>query len=148
MKVQLAKNLFILTNKLRRLLEKEHNKNGMHIGQARVLKYLYGNQDQSIYQKDIEQTFQIRSGTVTGLLDSLSKNGLIMRKESTVDKRRNVISLTKRGIEVAELSIDTYNSFENKIISSLSENELKVFNNVLIKLHDWTEQEELDEKAI
>src|SRR5690554_2932669 len=91
------RELFILNNKLKRLLDTKHQKNGLHSGQARVLIYLYRNKDQEIYQKDIESTFQIRGGSVTGIIDSLVKYDYIKRVRLESDKRKRKIVLTLKG---------------------------------------------------
>ena len=47
---QYAKEIFILSNKLKRLLDKKHSINGLYVGQARVLVYLFNNKENKIYQ--------------------------------------------------------------------------------------------------
>lgn len=84
----IIRDIFITTNKIRRLLDKYHQKNGIYLSQARILSFLYRNKDEKIYQKDLEKAFQIRGGSVTGMLDALQANDLIVRIESTADKEK------------------------------------------------------------
>jgi len=142
------KELFILTNKLKRLLDTKHQKNGLHSGQARILIYLYRNKEKEVFQKDIENTFQIRGGSVTGIIDSLVKYDLIKRVSLKTDKRKRKIVLTNKGETYAKLGIDTNMHMENRLNSLMDEKEKYVFEAVLMKLNDWIDEEEQYEKTI
>lgn len=142
-KKQIGKDLFILTNKLRRLLDKRHLKNGLYIGQARVLTYLYHHKNEKTYQKDIENAFQIRGGTVTGIIDSLVSAQCITRIESVTDKRKRKIVLTEIGEELAMKSIETITSVEESLSNILTEEEKLEFHNLLFKINNWIDEEEI-----
>ena len=147
-KKQIVKDLFILTNKLKRLLDKKHSINGLYVGQSRVLTYLYRNKDDSIYQKDIEKAFQIRGGTVTGIIDGLFNYGYLTRIESTIDKRRKSIVLTEKGNEMAIKAIKTTQEMEENLDGILSFEEKATFENILKKINEWIDEEENNEKVI
>lgn len=146
-KNQNAKNLFILANKLRRLLDKKHSKNGLYAGQARILRYIYNNKTEATYQKDLESAFQIRGGTVTGMIDSLVKNDSLKRIESNIDKRKRKLVLTKKGEELALRGIETTTILEKNISSLLKEEEQIIFDKIMLKINEWIDQEENDEKV-
>lgn len=139
---QYAKEIFILSNKLKRLLDKKHSINGLYVGQARVLMYLYNNKENKIYQKDIEKTFQIRGGTVTGLIDSLVNNEYILRVESESDKRKRKIVLTNSGEELALKSIETIKAVEKGLQNTLTKEENEVFKTISQKINRWIDEEE------
>lgn len=139
---QYAKEIFILSNKLKRLLDKKHSINGLYVGQARVLVYLFNNKENKIYQKDIENTFQIRGGTVTGLIDTLVNNKYIVRVESETDKRKRKIVLTKDGEELAVKSMETIRTVENGLQSALTKEENEVFKKISQKINKWIDEEE------
>lgn len=139
---QYAKEIFILSNKLKRLLDKKHSINGLYVGQARVLMYLYNNKENKIYQKDIEKTFQIRGGTVTGLIDSLVNNEYILRVESESDKRKRKIVLTNSGEELALKSMETIKAVEKGLQNTLTKEENEVFKTISQKINRWIDEEE------
>ncbi len=145
---QMIKELFIITNKLKRLLDKKHSKNGLYVGQARVLMYLYRHKDEKTYQKDIEQAFQIRGGTVTGLIDSLVENQYIKRIESENDKRKRKIVLTNKGEQMALKSIQTTKNTEESLSDQLLEKEKETLKKVIKKINTWVDKEEENEKNI
>lgn len=138
----IIKNFFITTNKIKRVLDKNHQKNDLYIGQARILSFLYRNKDEKIYQKDLEETFQVRGGTVTGMLDNLVKMKLLNRVESSTDKRKRKLILTKLGEEKALRAIETINMFEENISNTLTEEELVYLNNIFIKINNYLDMEE------
>ena len=60
-----------------------------------VIRYLYDNREKDIFQKDIEKTFGIRRSTVTVMLKTMEKNGLITRGSVPYDSRLKKITPSK-----------------------------------------------------
>ena len=145
---QLGRELLILSNKFKRLLDKRHSKNGLFVGQARILNFLYFRKSETVYQKDIENAFQIRGGSVTGMIDSLVKEDYIKRVESKTDKRKREIVLTKLGESIAIKSQESIKEVETSLSSVLTLEEREVFNNLLMKIDKWIDEEENNEKTI
>ncbi len=63
-----------------------------------IIRYLYENREQDIFQKDIEQRFAVGRSTVTNLLQLMEKKGFVRResvktgcqvKKSNPDRKRN-----------------------------------------------------------
>ena len=71
---------------------------GITIVQSWVLFYLSTHSGSSL--KDIAAAVQLDSPVVTGLIDRLEKEGLVVREEDSEDRRSLKISLTPRGREV------------------------------------------------
>ena len=63
--------------------------------QVMIMKYLLNNQEKSVFQQDICDTFNLRRSTVSGILTTMEKNGIIIRKVASEDPRKNEIKLTK-----------------------------------------------------
>lgn len=144
-KNHMLKQMFIVTNKIKRLLDKKHRKNGISTGQARLISFLYRNRDEVIYQKDIETEFQIRGGSVTGIVDTLVESGYVNRLASERDRRKNKIILTEEGINMALKSMKTVEKIEEDLAMLLNKEEKKYFNQLITKINDWTDQEELND---
>src|SRR5690554_216467 len=138
----IIKELFILTNKLKRMLDKKYQEHNIRTGQARVLMYLYRTGDEVIYQKDIENYFQIRGGTVTGMIDTLEKNNFIMRIDSELDKRKKRIVLTHEGKRISKLSIETTQTLEKQIYGLLNKTERSALDSMISKVGLWIDEEE------
>ena len=66
--------------------------------QKHVLKFiLLETMHRDLYQKDIEEEFQIRKPTVTGILKLMEKNGFIYRKSVARDARLKQIVPTEKA---------------------------------------------------
>lgn len=142
MEKQLIKELFIVTSKLKRMLDKKYQEHNMHTGQARVLMYLYRKKDEVVYQKDIENFFQIRGGTVTGMIDTLQSYEYIQRIDSEIDKRKKRIVLTAKGEAFALSAIQTTQDMEMSFYELLTDTELTMFQGIIEKMNIFIDEEE------
>ena len=74
------------------------NDDGLTTMQKHVLKFLLlETLHKVVYQKDIEEEFQIRKSTATGMLQLLEKNGFIVRESEKKDARLKRIIPTKKA---------------------------------------------------
>lgn len=63
--------------------------------QIRTLMYI-SNNDEPIFQKDIEKYIKVRRSTASEILNVLERDGYIMRKQSKQDARMKEISITDK----------------------------------------------------
>ena len=63
--------------------------------QVMIMNYLLKNQNKKIFQQDICDTFNLRRSTVSGILTTMEKNGILIRKVASEDPRKNEIKLTE-----------------------------------------------------
>lgn len=70
--------------------------------QTWVMNYLYENQGRDVFQRDIQEQFDVRRSTVTGILQLMEKNGWITRQPVGEDARLKKIELTPQAIELHE----------------------------------------------
>ena len=57
------------------------------ITQARIMKYIFENNSKDIYQKDLEKALNLRRATVSEVLATMERKGLIIRSENPNDAR-------------------------------------------------------------
>lgn len=88
-----------LTRKIARMYNNRFNELGITLGQSFVLLYLMEQDGKGV--KDIAAAVQLDSPSVTGLVDRLIKEGLVIRKEDPEDRRSVQIFITQQGREVA-----------------------------------------------
>ncbi|MGE5396941.1 MAG: MarR family winged helix-turn-helix transcriptional regulator [Chitinophagales bacterium] len=86
---------------------------GITLGQAFVLFGLMQKDGSSI--KEIAQAVQLDSPAVTGLVDRLVKEGLVVRQENTEDRRSVEVMLTDQGRRVAKRAMKIAQDF-NKVL--------------------------------
>lgn len=148
MKKNIIKDLFILTSKLKRMLDKKYQVHNIHTGQARVLMYLFRNKGSITYQKDIETVFEIRGATVTGMIDTLEKYDYIKRLDSKIDKRKKIIVLTSAGEANALKVMKIAEDMEGDMYDLLNKTEHTILESIFKKLNHLIDKEENGEKTI
>ena len=104
--------------------------------QIRIMRYLFINMDKEIYQKDIEKNFVVRRSTASGILDTMEKNGMLMRIPSDFDARSKRIVLTDKYISKVELLENLIEKFQDSLLEGISDNELNTFFTVTDKMKD------------
>jgi DNA-binding MarR family transcriptional regulator len=102
---------------------------GITIVQSWVLFYLSAQDGSSL--KDIAGAIQLDSPVVTGLVDRLEKEGLVVREEDPGDRRSLKISLTPRGREVVEEVVPAVVEYNHRIRSIIPENDAHAFERAL-----------------
>jgi DNA-binding MarR family transcriptional regulator len=91
--------------------------------QADILTFLLFNQDRELNQRDIEQEFQIKHPTVTGLLDRLENKGFVRRTVPQGDGRCRQITLTKKYLKNARKILEKAESLEQRLTRGFSAEE-------------------------
>ena len=138
MKKKVAFEIKKLDNMITRLicddLKKENIKNISHT-QVNIIKYLYVNKDKKIYQSDIEKEVPARRSTISGILKTMEKNGLITRTDSKIDTRKKEVNLTLESIKRYKEMEDRLNSFEKNLTLGISSYELNIFYKVIDKIN-------------
>lgn len=96
--INMGKLVHIVSNQLKRRGDHFETENGLTHMQTHVLRYiLLRSLKEEIYQKDIEDEFQIRRSTVTGILQLLEKKGFITRKSVAADGRLKQLVATQKA---------------------------------------------------
>ncbi|MCM1136069.1 MAG: MarR family transcriptional regulator [Clostridium sp.] len=88
--------------------------------QAGITGYLYNHQEQPVYQKHIEEAFNISGATATNTLRVMERNGLITRKAVDKDGRLKRIVMTEQAKENHRLVEAHINVMEEKMLQGLS----------------------------
>lgn len=102
---------------------------GITIVQSWVLFYLSDQDGSSL--KDIAAAVQLDSPVVTGLIDRLVKEGLVVREEDPEDRRSLKISLTPRGREVVAEIAPTVIEYNQRIRSIIPDSDRLAFERAL-----------------
>lgn len=99
-----------------------------------ILQYLYENQGNDIYQKDIEKFFSIGRSTVTNIIQLMEKRDLIQREPVKHDARLKKVILTEKGIKSHERTKELIFELNHEIAAGISEEELEAFLKVMDKI--------------
>lgn len=92
------------------------------------------------YQKDIEEKFNIRRSTATGIINSMEKNNLIKRVTDEKDSRLKKLLLTQKALEINKDIEKKLMKFDKDLKEGISKEELNSFFNILEKIKDNAEK--------
>lgn len=99
-----------------------------------IIGYLYENRDRVVLQREFEKEFNLRRSTVTTMLQTMEKNGLIERRGIENDARQRQLILTEKAKSIHNIFVENMEALDNKLIKGIDEKELEVFYNVLCKM--------------
>ena len=102
--------------------------------QMAILKYLVTNRDKKIYQRDLERELDIRRSTLSGILNTMIKNDLILKDASSNDARCKEIKATKRCYDYYDEISIKMDELESLVCKGISEKELNIFFEVTDKI--------------
>ncbi len=102
--------------------------------QCKILNYLSANEDNDIYQKEIEKVFSIRRSTATKTLQLMEKNGLLLRAPSSKDARLKKLILTDKAKALAKNISEVVNQIEAKAENGITEQEREMFLSIMEKI--------------
>jgi|TARA_B110000116_G_scaffold118848_1_gene102990 homoprotocatechuate degradation regulator HpaR len=90
--------------------------------QARVLRVLW--QHQRIALNELSSLTLITPPSLVGVIDRMELNNLVKRNHSSADRRKTIINLTKKGIELESRVLPKIAKVYEEIESSLDNKEL------------------------
>lgn len=110
--------------------------------QLGIAKYLYEKQEDTVYQKDLQEFFHISKAAISEGIQSMEKKGLIQRIPSKIDARKNKIELTEMGKE-SLMEIERIKEEANKeILKEFKEEEIENFIKIIHKMKKIIEKRE------
>ena len=102
--------------------------------QVQIMEYILEHQNEEVYQKDLEDILNLRRATVSGVLQTMEKNGLLDRQISKNDARVKKIILSKKAEQLFLEKKKQFEKIEKALVQDISEKELRTFSNVLNKM--------------
>lgn len=99
-----------------------------------IILYLAEHSNESIYQKDIENTFSIRRSTVSNMLKLMEKKGYIRRESVDQDARLKKLVLTQKALDAGRMLKERLYEKELLLRRGITDEELDVFFQVLDKI--------------
>lgn len=139
--VYIGKLILRLSNRIARKISKESAKFGVTGVQGRILGFIYCNSSKKdIFQKDIEEDLNIRSSSVTSILQLMEKNDYIKRIRVSEDGRLKKIILTEKGLKIQRNVYNSILKIEDSLKSELSDDEVNSLVNLIHRLSKKIEE--------
>ena len=100
--------------------------------QMRIIGYL--NENDVVYQKDLEKVLNLTRATVSGVLQTMEKNNLITRVSNNSDARLKQILLSDSTRTIFEENKKKFDNLEKELVKGISDKELEIFVSVVEKM--------------
>ena len=134
-KVEVGRKVEMLSRQIRRKVDESISSQDLTAKQAMILLVIYDlSKVKDVYAKDIEDAFDMRRATVTGILQLMEKNGIIVREENNVDGRLKRIRLTQKAINLRLKMKKNIQKVESNLLSDLSKEEIETFLKIMEKM--------------
>ncbi len=142
-RIHAGRLIHMLSHRLKRQNILPCGEDGLTAMQKHVLKFiLLETLHRDIYQKDVEEEFQIRKSTATGILQLMEKNGFICRECSKKDARLKRIVPTEKAEILRREILENIRTMEKRLAKGIPEEEFEVCMKVLWKMFDNLAQTE------
>jgi MarR family 2-MHQ and catechol resistance regulon transcriptional repressor len=112
---------------------------GLSSPKFKVLINLYMSGDQGLIQSELGTKLQVSRANITGLVERLEKEGLVVRNSDASDKRVFRVRLTNRAFALMHSFIPKHNDFMYKVMEALNKDEKEVLISLLRKLNKGLE---------
>ncbi len=109
--------------------------------QVRILEYVTcaEQRGEDVFRGDIGRTFKIKMPSVTSVLNTMEKNGYILRLPVEKDRRLKKIALTDKARQIEKVMYSKIEQFEDILALGITARELDTFGKVLDKITENTE---------
>lgn len=109
--------------------------------QIAILAFLIENKDEVIYQKDLENEFQISKAAISGVLNTMENNNMIKKVQEENDARKKRILLTDESYESYKHMESEKQDALDSILKDISKEDLNKFIEVAEKLKENMKKE-------
>lgn len=134
-KRQIGRGINILSHKIKRRIGKVSLEYGISSMQAKILIFVFQQSSKkNIFQRDIEEEFDIRRSSVTSVLTLMEKNELIKRVSVSEDARLKRLILTDKGVDIYKSIFKEIEAIESIISESLSAEEFDLLCGLIQRL--------------
>ena len=112
-----------------------------------IIRYLYENRNEEVFQKDIEKNFSVGRSTVTNIIKLMEKRGYLCREAVEKDARLKRVLLTEKGIHTHEAIEALIDRMNERTLEGISDEELEVFDRVVERLKENIRRQQ-EEQAV
>lgn len=106
------------------------------IAQMQIIKYILKYDGKTIYQRDLEEVFNLRRATISGILKTMEKNNVIIRVCDPNDARGKIVILSDDAKKFFKEKETLFKKIETVLKKDISKEELEIFYKVILKMRD------------
>lgn len=124
-----------VAHKMKREIDHANQKLGVSGVQGRIIGYVRcESKNRDVFQKDIEEHFELRGSSVTSTLQNLEKMGFIVRESIPTDQRIKRIVLTKKALDIHNQITKNIEQVEKEAFSSINKEEEQLLSDLLKRI--------------
>lgn len=124
-----------VAHKMKREIDHANQKLGVSGVQGRIIGYVRcESKNRDVFQKDIEEHFELRGPSVTSTLQNLEKMGFIVRESIPTDQRLKRIVLTKKALDIHNQITKNIEQVEKEAFSSINKEEEQLLSDLLKRI--------------
>ena len=124
-----------VAHKMKREIDHANQKLGVSCVQGRIIGYVRcESKNRDVFQKDIEEHFELRGSSVTSTLQNLEKMGFIVRESIPTDQRLKRIVLTKKALDIHNQITKNIEQVEKEAFSSINKEEEQLLSYLLKRI--------------
>ena len=112
--------LLRLSSSLHATMDGQYARHGTSRGRFHVLMMLYETEGQGLTPHDLAERAAVTRAAMTGLLDTLVKDGLVERQDDALDRRSYRVQLTDQGHRFLKRMLPDHFSRMNALVGKLS----------------------------
>lgn len=137
----IGQKIIHLSRNIERALGKNISQYGLSNIQGRIINFVYRESPKrDIFQKDIEEKFNIRGSSVSSVLNLMESHDILKRISVAEDGRLKKIVLMDKGNELYENVYIMLSDMENLLSGALTEDEQNVLLILLDKLSNTIDE--------
>lgn len=106
---------------------------------AKIIMTLYKS-NEPLCQKDLEGPISCNKSTMSSIISTMEKNGLLIREVSEIDSRINYLVLTSKGLEIVDFLKEDRAYTEEVLTEGISDDEYATFFKVVDKIRNNLER--------
>jgi DNA-binding MarR family transcriptional regulator len=95
---------------------------------------LYRKRDEGLSTGEIRNFHKVRSATMTGIIDTLEREGQIERVPDSTDRRKVIVRITRTGRELVENFLPTHQEYIKQMLSKLDDKDCRNLLDLLKRL--------------
>ncbi len=124
-----VKCILDVSKNIRYFFDTTMSENGLTSIQSRILGHLWRAEEENrcVFQREIEDVFRIKKSSVTSVLQTLEKKGLIVRESIPEDARVKKLVLTDSARKMQVCTCHALGKMEQEVRSLFTEDEFRQF---------------------
>jgi DNA-binding MarR family transcriptional regulator len=107
---------------------------GLTAAKYNYLAVLYANRNEGLSPSEISNALHTVSGTVSSMITNLVREGLVKRKLDTLDRRRAIVTLTKKGERLIGEAATLHHAEIDRVLEGLSAAEIRNMIGLLVRV--------------